>query len=156
MAKGTKAAVQAVRKKGVTGLAWTSLGFAVVGGTLATETWIGKVIQGFLGLWPWEWIPAVLLAGAVVALGLDLFMDGVPNRWAIWSALTIPSIAASVDGKLGDWVSHWCGELLGLIDGWLSEWVTDSSTGLAIACIATSLILARRVVKNAKAAKAGA
>jgi hypothetical protein len=153
MAKsGVKAAVKAVQQKGIKGLAWASFAIAVVGGTLATETWIGKLIQGFLGLWPWKWIPPVLLAAAVVALAVDIFIDLIPNQTAIWSALTIPSIAASVPRRLGDEVSHWCGELLNLIDGWLHEWIADSSTGLAIACIAASLIMARRVVKKSKAA----
>ena len=94
----------------------------------------------------------MLLAAAVVGLAIDLFIDLVPNQVAIWSALTIPSIAASVPRRLGDEVSHWCGELLDLIDGWLHEWIADSSTGLAVACIAAALIMARRVVRKSKAA----
>ncbi len=153
MAKsGVKSAVKAVQQKGIKGLAWTSFVFAVVGGTLAPEMFLGKLIQGFLGLWPWQWIPPVLLAATIVAVGVDIFIDLIPNQMAIWSALTMPTIAASVNGKLGDTVSHWCNLLLGLIDGWLHAWITDSSTGLAIACIAAALIMARRVVKKSKAA----
>jgi hypothetical protein len=153
MAKsGAKAAVKAVQQKGIKGLAWCSFTIAVVGGTLATETFIGRFLQGFLHLWPWKWIPPVLLAVAVVALGIDIFIDWVPNQTAIWGALTIPTIAASVEAKLGDTVSGWCRDLLDLIDGWLHEWVTESSTGLAIACILCALVMARRVVKKSKAA----
>ncbi len=153
MAKsGAKAAVRAVQQKGIKGLAWTSFAIAVVGGTLAPEMFLGRLVQGFLQLWPWEWIPPVLFAATVVAVAVDIFIDLTPNQTAIWSALTMPTIAASVDGKLGDTVSSWCRSLLGLIDGWLHEWITDSSTGLAIACIAAALIMARRVVKKSKAA----
>lgn len=153
MAKsGVKAAVKAVQQKGIKGLAWASFALAVVGGTLAPQMFLGKLIQGFLGLWPWPWIPPVLLAATVVAVGIDIFIDLTPNQAAIWSALTMPTIAASVKGKLGDTVSGWCQSLLDLIDGWLHTWITDSSTGLAIACIAASLIMARRVVKKSKAA----
>ena len=76
----------------------------------------------------------------------------MPNTAAIWSALTMPTIAASVSGRLGDEVSHWCGELLDLIDGWLHEWITDSSTGLAIGCIGVALVMSKRVIKKSKAA----
>ena len=153
MAKsGVRAAVKAVQQKGIKGLAWTSFALAVVGGTLAPQMFLGKLIQGFLGLWPWPWIPPVLLAATVVAVGIDIFIDLTPNQAAIWSALTMPTIAASVQGKLGDTVSGWCQSLLDAIDGWLHTWITDSSTGLAIACIAASLIMARRVVKKSKAA----
>lgn len=151
-AKGTKAAVRAVQQKGIKALAWTSFGIGVAGGTLATETFIGRLVQGFLELWPWKWIPPVLLAAAVVALAVDIFIDLIPNQAAIWSALLLPSIAASVTGRLGDEVSRGCRWLLNQIDGWLHTWVTDSSTGLAIACIAATLIMARRVVKKSKAA----
>jgi hypothetical protein len=153
MAKsGVKAAVRAVQQKGIKGLAWTSFVIAVVGGTLAPQMFLGKAIQGFLGLWPWPWIPPVLLAATIVAVAVDIFIDLTPNTAAIWSALTMPTIAASVKGKLGDTVSGWCQALLDEIDGWLHAWITDSSTGLAVACIAAALIMARRVVKKSKAA----
>ena len=152
MAKGAKAAVKAVQQKGIKGLAWTSFAIAVVGGTLVPETFLGRLLQGFLHLWPWKWIPPVLLAATIVAVAVDIFIDWVPNQTAIWAALTMPTIAASVEAKLGDEVSKWCGELLDQIDGWLHEWITESSTGLAIACIAAALIMARRVVKKSKAA----
>lgn len=150
MTKGAKAAIKAVQQKGIKGLAWCSFAIAVVGGTLATETFLGRFVQGFLGLWPWKWIPPVLLAAAVVALIVDIFIDLIPNQAAIWSALLLPSIAASVSGRLGDEVSRAGRWVLDQIDGWLHTWVTDSSTGLAIACIAAALIMARRVVKKGK------
>jgi hypothetical protein len=152
MAKGTKAAIKAVQQKGIKGLAWSSFGIAIVGGTLAPEMFIGRFLQGFLHLWPWKWIPPVLLGLAIVALAIDLFIDLVPNIAAIWSALTIPTLAASVEAKLGDKVSAGCAWILDQIDNPLHEWVTDSSTGLAIGCIGAALIMARRVVKKSKAA----
>lgn len=152
MAKGTKAAVRAAQQKGITGLAWSSLVIAVIGGTLATETFLGNFVQGFLGLWPWPWIPPVLLAVGIVALAVDIFIDLVPNQAAIWSALLLPSVAASVPARLGAEVQKGCGWLLDQIDVWLHTWITDSSTGLAIACCGAALIMARRVVKKSKAA----
>jgi hypothetical protein len=152
MAKGTKAAVRAVQQKGLKALAWVSFGLAVVGGTLATQTFMGKFVQGFLGLWPWKWIPPVLLAGGVIALGVDIFIDLVPNRAAIWSALLLPSVAASVPQKLGFEVRHACQAVLDQINGWLHVWITDSATGLAIVCCGSALIMARRVLHKSRAA----
>jgi hypothetical protein len=153
MAKtGTKAAVRAVQQKGIKALAWVSFVIAVAGGTLATETFLGKIVQFFLGLWPWKWIPPVLLVAGLVTVAVDIFIDLTPNQAAIWSALLLPSVAASVSGKLGAEVSHWCALLLKQIDAGLHAWITDSSTGLAVACIAAALIMARRVVKKSKAA----
>jgi hypothetical protein len=151
MAKGAKAAVKAVQKQGIKGLAWTSFVIAVVGGTLAPEMFLGRFLQGFLHLIPWKWVPPVLLAVTLVAVGVDIFIDLVPNQTAVWSALTMPTIAASVEAKLGDQVSKWCAKLLDQIDGWLHEWITDSGTGLAIVCIGAALVMARRVVKKSKA-----
>src|SRR4051794_19957203 len=122
---------KAVKQKGILALAWCSFAIAVIGGTLATETFVGRVVQSIVGLFPWPWVPPVLLAVTIIGTGVDIFLDGVPNQMAIWSALTMPSIAASVSGRLGDAVSDACASLLHAIDSWLHTWVTDSSTGLA-------------------------
>ena len=143
--------MRVVKQKGTTVLAWISLAMALTGGTIAVETLIGQCIQFVLGALPWTWIPSVLLAVAIIGLAIDLFIDMIPNQTAIWSALTIPSIAASVDGKLGVTISRWCGELLSSINDSLSEWVTNSATGLAVSCIGGALIMAKRVVKKNRA-----
>lgn len=147
-----RVSVRAVKQKGVKVLAWVSFGVAVVGGTLATQTFLGRAVQTILGALPWNWMPPVLLAVAFVAAAIDIFIDGEPNQAAIWAALLLPTVAASVPGRLGSWVSTWCGRLLGAIDGWLHAWITDSSTGLALACIGIALVMARRVVRKNRAA----
>ncbi len=146
-------AIRAARQKGTTALAWTSLGFAVVGGTLAAGTWLGRFIAAVLDVLPWGWLPPVLLAGGVIAVVIDLFLDGVPNSAAIWSALLIPSVASATPGKLGASIRDWTGQLLDAVNGALAEWLgTDSATGLAIGCIVAALVMARRVIRKSRAA----
>ncbi|MGC9670969.1 hypothetical protein ACNTMW_31030 [Planosporangium sp. 12N6] len=154
MAKGINI-IKAARKKGVTGLAWASLVIALAGGALATDTWMGHLVKSILRLLPWEWLPAVLLAAAVIGTGLDLFLDGVPNQVAIASALLAPSVASATRGKLGATVTDRSGQLLAWIDRDLTGWLgTDSSTGLAIGCIVAAVLMARRVVKKSKSTTA--
>jgi len=148
MARGSNV-MNRVRQRGTTALAWASFLIAMAGGALATATFVGSVVRFFLDLLPWSWLPPVLLLVAVVAIGLDLFLDGVPNQVAVYGALATPSIASAAPGKMGDKVTEWSGMVLDYIDGPLIEYVgNDSSTGLAIACVAGSLLMARRVVRK--------
>lgn len=156
MAKGFKA-IKRVKQKGVSGLAWASFVIAVVGGALAAGMWIGDVIETVLKAIPIGWVPEVLLFAALVTIGLDLFLDGVPNWMAIVGAILTPSIATATFGKLGDKVGEWSAALLGWLGGPMEEWVgTDSATGLAIAAIIGSLLMARRVVRKSAGITAGA
>ncbi len=154
MAKGTKA----VREKGVKALAWANMAVAVLGGALAVDTWIGELIARILSATPWPWLPPVLLFAAVVGIGLDLFLDGVPNQVAIGGALLAPSLAGATPGRLGSTITEWSGAFLDWMSAPLQQWVgTGSSTGLAMACIVASALMARRVVrKSGKAATAAA
>lgn len=147
MAKG----MRNFKAKGVTGLAWANLAIALTGGALAVDTWVGQVAVWFIQVPPWEWFPPVLLAALVIAVGLDLFLDGVPNQMAIIGALAAPSVAAASPGKLGATVTEWAGSLLGWLDGELIGWLgTSSATGLAIGCIVASILMSRRVVRKSK------
>ncbi|MGW1059376.1 hypothetical protein [Micromonospora rubida] len=155
MAKGTKAAIRKARSKGVTILAWASLGVALVGGTLAAGMWIGDVLDAVLNFIPWGWVPEVLLLVGVVAVGLDLFIDGVPNQVAIAGAILVPSVARATSGKLGDKVGEWTGALVGWMDKPMTEWIgTESAAGLAVAAIICSILMARRVIKKSRGAAA--
>jgi hypothetical protein len=153
MSKGMKA----VRAKGVTGLAWANLAIASLGGAIAVDTWMGQLVGRILQASPWPWLPPVLLAGLVIAVGLDLFLDGVPNQVAIAGALLAPSVAGSTPGRLGSTVTDWSGALLDWMSSPLQQWVgTSSSTGLAVACIVASVLMARRVVRKSKGKSAAA
>lgn len=141
--------VQKVRAKGVTGLAWVSLVLAVAGGALAADMFIGDTLGWILDHQPIEYLPELLLVVGVVAIGLDLFMDGVPNQVAIYGALLVPSVATSTFGKLGQQVEAGSGWILDFVDENAAEWAgTNSSTGLALVFVISALLVARRVVKK--------
>ncbi|MEV2236719.1 hypothetical protein [Micromonospora sp. NPDC049891] len=151
MAKGTKAAIRKARAKGVTGLAWASAVVALVGGTLGAGIWFGDAIVAVLNWIPWGWLPEVLLFVGVVAIGLDMFLDGVPNQVAIAGAILVPSIARATSGKLGDTITDWTGDLVDWMGEWMTEWIgTDSATGLALASIVCAVLMARRVIKKSR------
>ncbi len=153
MGKGTKAAIRAARAKGVKILAWASLAVALVGGTLAAGMWIGDAITTVLVHIPWGWVPEVLLFVGVVAVALDLFIDGVPNQVAIAGAILVPSVARATTGRLGDTVTGWTGDLVDWLDKPMTEWIgTESAAGLAIAAIICSILMARRVIKKNRGA----
>lgn len=142
--------VNTVRQKGTAGLAWASWIIAAVGGTLAVDTFVGHLAVKILQAIPWGWVPAVLLAALVIGMGLDLFLDWIPNQFAVGAAMAIPSVAAAATGRLGAKVTEFSGDLLRWLDGSLTGWLgTSSSTGLAVACIVAATLMARRVVKKA-------
>ena len=145
---------KAVRQKGVSALAWASFGMAIVGGALAADMWIGKTIRTILKAIPWEWLPPVVLAAAVIAVAIDLFIDGVPNQVALGGALLAPAVATATPGKLGEKVAEGCGWLLAQISAPLEDWLgTGSATGLAVGAIVATYFMGRRVVKKAKGSK---
>jgi hypothetical protein len=149
MAKTGSKVAKKVQKRGITGLAWASAVVALVGGTLAVGTWMGDVLRFFLGLPPWDWFPPVLLVAAVIGIGVDIFIDLEPNQVAIAGFLLGPTIASATPGKLGAKITEGMKALLDWIDQPLAEWVgTDSSTGLAIACIVAAILMAKRVVRK--------
>lgn len=156
MSKAFSRAVRTARQKGVTGLAWASMIIATVGGTFAAGMWIGDVIRTILDASPWSWVPDVLLLVAVVGIGIDMLLDGVPNQVAIAGGILTPSIASAAFGKLGAIVTEWTRSLVGWLDAALVEWLgTQSSVGLALACIVCALLMARRVVRKSAGMPAG-
>jgi hypothetical protein len=158
MSKKSAKAVQAVQDKGIQILAWSSFGFAAIGGTAASGTFVGDTIRTVLDILPWEWVPVAGLIGLAGATAVDLFMDATPNRVALYSAIAIPSVATAAPGKLGDTLTDGANTAMDWVDTSLAEWLgTQSSVGIAITCVVASLILARRVVKTSKpTASAGA
>lgn len=143
-----------MKKAKVTGaqaLAWSSFGFAVLGGTAASGTFVGDTVRTILDALPWGWVPVAGLVGLVGMTAVDLFMDAIPNRPALYSAIVIPSVATAAPGRLGDVLTNGANSAMDWVDGALAEWLgTQSSAGITVTCVAASLILARRVVKSGK------
>jgi hypothetical protein len=138
------------KEKGIKALAWISYGLAVVSGAALVTTFLGGWISGLVGLFP-GWVAVAATAGIIVAMAVDLFVDGIPNQVALYSAMVIPSLARAVPGKLGDTVGGLAQSLRASVNASLTTWLgVSSSIGVAVGCAAVSLIMARRVIQKAR------
>lgn len=151
---GARAVMNTAKDKGMKGLAWASFIIAIVGGALIAEMFIGNWIEFLLELSPWDWVAPILLLAAVITVVIDLAIDWVPNYAALIAAMVMPTVATSADGKLGDQIEAGAEAVLGWINSTMIEWLgTTSTTGLALACIIGSLLMARRVISKQAAAE---
>lgn len=134
--------------KGARPLAWVSFGAALVGGSALAATFVGSWISGIVGLFP-DWIASALFGVGLIAMGIDLAIDRVPNRLAIWMAILLPSIARAVNGKLGAAVRDVAGQVSSSANAQIGAWLGNSSV-VAIAAfgIAIALLVAKRVVRK--------
>ena len=138
------------KEKGIKALAWISYGLAAIAGAAVVTTFLGGWISGLVGLFP-GWVAAVVTAGLVVAMAIDLFIDGIPNQVALYSAMVIPSLARAVPGRLGDTVGGLAQSLRDSVNSSLSTWLgVSSSISVAIGCAVVSLLMARRVIQKAR------
>ncbi|MET9301799.1 hypothetical protein ABZX66_20995 [Micromonospora aurantiaca] len=149
--------IKNIRQKGVKILAWLSFGIAFLGGAFGAETFVGDVIETVLEALPWKWLPVLLLIVAFVGSLIDAFIDGIPNWFAVISAIVGPSIATAVDGRFGDTISGWADSAQEWVNAALTEWTGEqSAVGLTLACIVASLLMARRVIKKSSSSTAEA
>lgn len=138
------------KEKGIKALAWISFVLAAVGGAALAGTFLGDWISALLGFFP-DWVGILVLTGAFVALAIDLFVDGIPNQVALYTAMSLPAVARAVPGRLGDTVTDLSRQLLASLNGALGEWLgTTSTVGLAVVSVAVSLLMARRVIAKSR------
>lgn len=138
------------KEKGIKVLAWISYGLAVVGGAAIAATFLGGWASGIVGILP-GWVAIVLFTGAVAAMAVDLFVDGIPNQVALYTAIALPSLARSVPGKLSDTVTDLSRQALSQVNDTLGVWLgTTSALGLAVSAVVVSLLMARRVVQKGR------
>lgn len=131
--------------------AWIAYVTAVAAGALLAGTFIGGLIDNLVTVGP-AWLPVVALIVLFVSTAVDLGVDGVPNRVALYCTMAMPSVARSVNGKLGNNVEHWANQVLDQIRGPLSAWLgTSSALALALAAGLAAWLVARRTMA-AKAA----
>lgn len=143
---GKSQAVRSMHEYGTFALAWLSMALAAAGGSALAGTFIGGMIAGLLGWFP-SWVPALILGVGVVAMLLDMFLDLTPNRLAIACGILLPSVARSVDGRLGAEVTELATRFRAALDSWVGDWLGGAPTiGLALIAVAASLLMARRVV----------
>lgn len=138
------------KERGIKALAWISFVLAASGGAAVAGTFLGDWISGLLGFFP-DWLGILVLVGGFVAMAIDLFVDGIPNQIALYTAMTLPSIARAVPGKLGATVTDLSHQLLASVNNALGEWLgTSSAIGMAMVCVTVSLLMARRVIAKSR------
>ena len=142
------------KEQGRKALAWVSFVLAIAAGAAFAGTWVGGVVAGVVHFIPWPPLAAIFLAVAVVGMGLDIFNDGEPNQVALYAGMLLPSLARATSGKLSEGVTSLSQQLLSSLNPTLSSWVgTSLGIGLAIACAAVALVMARRVVAKGGGAR---
>lgn len=130
-------------------LGWVSLALAAIGGAYAAESWIGDTVETVVGFGPWNWLPNLLLAVALLATFIDLIADLTPNFPALGSFILAPSIATAADGGIATWVTERSNDLQQGIGGDIAGWVgSASATALALVCIVSALLIGRRVLRK--------
>lgn len=133
------------------GLAWASFSLAVAASPLLAGTFVGGIVDNILSIGP-AWLALLALVAVVVSVAVDLFVDMIPNRVALYCAMASCSVARSVQGRLGDNVEKWANALLDQIRGPLSDFAgTSSALALALAAGLAAWLVARRTMA-AKAA----
>ena len=147
--------MRTARAKASTGLAWASWVSMFVGGTLIQFTPLGNQVANALNGLP-ELARILALLGLTVGMCLDLFKDGIPNQFAVYSMLIIPSLARSTTGKLGAEITNGGLWLANQISPSLREWLgSGSAVTLAACCALLGVLLARRFVSKSKTAAMG-
>jgi hypothetical protein len=136
-------------------LAWLAFGCALVGGVTATASWVGDWVSAIVGVF-WWWMPFVLLVVVGLTVLLDLVTDGIPNRKATYLVILWPSLALSVDGKLGHTLRGWIDAVNAYLDRTFAAWLTDSPRGsaavltaVALMTIAAAVLYAEKYAKKA-------
>ncbi len=138
------------KEKGIKALAWISYGLAVIGGAALAATFVGGMVANVVGFFP-AWVAIVLFAAGFAAMAVDLFVDGIPNQVALYTAIALPSLARSVPGKLSGTVTDMSRQALAQVNDGLGAWLgTSSALGVALASVVVSLLMARRVVAKGR------
>lgn len=154
MAKSAATAgLRSAHAKSIKGLAWASLVIALADGALLPGTFVGDAISTVFGWLPWgPVIPIIILIVGWVGVFLDSYLDLEPNQVAVWGALLLPSVAASMSGGLADWTKDIASTVLQAIDRWLFAAAPDGlgSSTLAVAIAVAVVLMAQRVVKKSR------
>jgi hypothetical protein len=141
------------KEKGRQALAWISFGLAVVAGAAAAGTFIGGMIAGVVGFFP-GWVGALLCAGLIIGIAIDVFIDSEPNRVALFGMMLLPSLARAVPGQLGDTVTNAATTLLVQVQSALGQWLgLTTAVGIALGSAAIALLMARRVIAKTPGAR---
>ena len=131
--------------------AWTSFGLAIVGGAALPLTFVGDLVRNVVGWLP-GWVATTAFVVGLAIVVLDLAMDGIPNKPAIYLMMIVPSVGTAIPGQLSSTVRGWSNTAMEWFSSWTGTWLgTTSVYVLAGVGIAVSLVFAQRTVQDRRA-----
>jgi hypothetical protein len=138
------------KEKGIRALAWVSFGLAVVAGAALTDTFVGGWISAVFAFAP-GWLATVTFVGVAVMTAVDLVVDGIPNQIALYAAMSLPSMAMGLPGRLAGTVTDLSQKAAAQTNDALGQWLGGTSSYvLAGACAVAALLVARRVIAKGR------
>lgn len=155
--------IASAREKVRSGLATWSFIFAQIGGLMAAFSPLGSPVRALAGIITPYLAPALTIVLLIICLG-DWASDAVPNRKAVYTAMTWPSaLYATFDGKFGDkifgairWASHktgdWGQNWQAKADGFfhVSAEAKTAFTVFGFIFLAAGVVYAQRYAKTSK------
>jgi hypothetical protein len=140
------AALRNVQTKAIKALSFMAFACAIAGGAGLPDTMIGGWISSIVGV-----IPALgvffILCALVAWMIQDLLHDMEPNIPAIWAGILLPTVAAAITSKIGDWIEHASGSVMKFMSHWATPVFGDASqSAFTGAFIIVALVLCRRSV----------
>jgi hypothetical protein len=135
-------------------LAWTSFAFAAAAGSMAAVTFVGDLTSGAFRLTGYPWVAVIPIIVAVVLMVRDIRDDSEPNHRALYSAMALPSLAASTPGTLAHLIDKLADALRTALSDRLGDILGFASPLLfTIVCATVSLLMARSVIKGGAPAR---
>jgi len=148
--------VRAWIKKVMPYLAWASLTFALVGGSLLPATGLGKMVAHLISTIVWSWLPPVFFIGAVIGLLFDILRDLIPNRVAIYAACVAPTVASAIHGYAATWVTDFADWVASLTTDRLTKVSgIDTTAGVALLALVLAGVIANKVTKPGRKGRSG-
>jgi hypothetical protein len=138
-------------------LGWIAQAVAIIGGVYAARSWPGNTIRWTLELIPWTWvIPTALFIG-FVAWAIDIINDLTPNQVAITYGFLGPILATGTNGTLASRIRDWSQMLQDSLGDKIGQWAGNPGAGaMAIICIASAVLIGRRVLAKQQGGAAAA
>jgi hypothetical protein len=128
---------------------------ALFAGVAVSDSWIGHLVGNLVNIGPW-YTPHVLFGLAVFVIGCDLFRDSIAERFAIYLALIMPSLAMAIPktAKLHTLLAGWITDLNDWATRVIGPWITNTSkgnvvlTGIGFIGIAIAITWCERYAKK--------
>lgn len=117
-------------------LAWLGFVLALIGGA-------GLVGAGYANA-----IQVIAVLGVLTVIFIDIYKDKTPNQYAVIGAFVIPSLLASMNGKVANSLRGGLQHLWGWAQGNLGSWVGQGAVGLALTAVVISFLVSHKAMPS--------